>query len=54
MLDGQLRFAYGFRISATPGLRYISWGIASSTLRLPFRLMMKPDLNIADLSHPAK
>ena len=48
------RFACGFRISATPGLRYMSWGTASSTLRLLFRPMMKPDLNIADLSHPAK
>ncbi len=49
MIEGQTRIAYGFRISATPGLRYISWGIASSTLRLPFRLLMKPDLNTADL-----
>lgn len=49
MFEGHARFACGFRIRATPGLHYISWGIASSTLRLPVRLMMKPDLNIADL-----
>jgi hypothetical protein len=29
------RFACGFEMNATPGLHYISWGIASSILRLP-------------------
>jgi hypothetical protein len=32
----------GFGMNATPGLHCISWGIASSTLRLPLHWMMKP------------
>jgi hypothetical protein len=33
----------GFGMNATPGLHCISWGIASSTLRLPPHWMMKPN-----------
>jgi hypothetical protein len=34
-------FVIGFRMNATPGLHCISWGIASSTLRLSPQEMMK-------------
>lgn len=33
----------GFGMNATPGLHCISWGIASSTLRLPPHEMVKPN-----------
>jgi hypothetical protein len=36
-------FVIGFGMNATPGLHCISWGIASSTLRLSPQEMMKPN-----------